>query len=56
VSRLGRLLEVARSGSDEWLGRPPSTHTAAAQQGQANVQPYCAQGRGTYGPRRLKHL
>lgn len=51
-----RMLEVSRSGYDEWLHRPPSTQTAADQQLQDKVQRYCAQGRGTYGTRRIKHL
>ena len=56
VSRLGQLLEVSRSGYDEWLQRPPRTQTAAEQQCQDKVQRALAQGRGTYGPRRIKHL
>ena len=51
-----RLLEVSRSGYYEWLGRPPSTQADADQQVQAKVQHYFAQGRGTYGTRRIKHL
>ena len=51
-----RLLEVSRSGYYEWLGRPPSTQAEADQQVQAKVQHYFAQGRGTYGTRRIKHL
>ena len=51
-----RLLEVSRSGYYEWLGRPPSTQADADQQVQAKVQYYFAQGRGTYGTRRIKHL
>jgi putative transposase len=51
-----RLLEVSRSGYYEWLGRPPSTRTDADQQVQTTVQHYFAQGRGTYGTRRIKHL
>jgi putative transposase len=56
VRRMCRLLEVSRSGYYEWLQRPPSAPTAAAQQVEAKVQQYFAQGRGTYGTRRLKHL
>jgi transposase InsO family protein len=51
-----QLLEVARSGYYEWLQRPPRTQTAAEQQLQDKVQRYFAQGRGTYGTRRIKHL
>jgi putative transposase len=51
-----RLLEVSRSGYYEWLGRSPSTQAVADQQMQAKVQHYFAQGRGTYGTRRIKHL
>jgi putative transposase len=51
-----RILEVSRSGYYEWLGRPPCTQTDADQQVRDKVQRYFAQGRGTYGTRRLKHL
>jgi putative transposase len=56
VSSLCRMLEVSRSGYYEWRGRSPSTPPDAAQQVEATVQQYFAQGRGTYGTRRLKHL
>jgi putative transposase len=56
VSRLCQVLEVSRSGYYEWLGRLPRATTDAAQQVAAKVQQYCAQGRGTYGTRRIKHL
>ena len=56
VSRLCRILEVSRSGYYEWLGRPPRAHPDTDQQVAAKVQQYFAQGRGTYGTRRLKHL
>jgi putative transposase len=56
VSRLCRILEVSRSGYYEWLGRLPRAKTDAAQQVAAKVQQYFAQGRGTYGTRRIKHL
>jgi putative transposase len=56
VSRLCRMLEVSRSGYYEWLRRPPSPRAAADQQLQEKVQRYFAQGRGTYGTRRIKHL
>ena len=51
-----RLLAVSRSGYYEWLARPPSTHADVDQQLQEKVRGYFAQGRGTYGTRRLKHL
>jgi putative transposase len=56
VRRMCQLLGVSRSGYYEWLRRPPRTQTAAEQQVQDKVQHYFAQGRGTYGTRRLKHL
>jgi putative transposase len=56
VSRMCRLLAVSRSGYYEWLSRPPSAQADADQQVQAKVQRYFAQGRGTYGTRRIKHL
>jgi transposase InsO family protein len=56
VSRLCRMREVSRSGYYEWLRRPPSPRAAADQQLQEKVQRYFAQGRGTYGTRRIKHL
>ena len=51
-----RLLEVSRSGYYEWLRRPPRAQAQADQQLQAKVQHYVAQGRGTYGTRRIKYL
>jgi putative transposase len=51
-----RMLEVSRSGYYEWLPRPPRPQTAADQQLQDKVQRYFAQGRGTYGTRRIKYL
>jgi putative transposase len=51
-----RLLAVSRSGYYEWRDRPPSTHAHGDQQVQEKVQHYFAQGRGTYGTRRIKHL
>jgi putative transposase len=51
-----RMLEVSRSGSYEWLGRPPSAPPDTEPQLQDKVQRYVAQGRGTYGTRRIKHL
>jgi transposase InsO family protein len=56
VSRMCRLLAVSRSGYYEWLQHPPGTPTEAEQQVEAKVQQYFAQGRGTYGTRRIKHL
>jgi putative transposase len=54
--RLGRRLEVSRSGYYEWLGRPPRAHSEADQPGQAQVQRLFAPGRGPYGTRRRKPL
>jgi transposase InsO family protein len=51
-----RLLEVSRSGYYEWRSRPPRAQAQADQQLQAKVQHYFAQGRGTYGTRRIKYL
>jgi putative transposase len=51
-----RLLEVSRSGYYEWLSRPRSAQAEAEQPWQDKVTRYFAQGRGTYGTRRLKHL
>ena len=56
ISGLCRTLEVSRSGYYEWLSRPPRAHTAVDQQVRAKVQHYFAQGRGTYGTRRIKYL
>ena len=56
ISRLCRPLEVSRSGSYEWLSRPPRAQAEVDQQMEAKVQHYFAQGRGTYGTRRIKHL
>jgi hypothetical protein len=56
VSRMCQLLEVSRSGSDEGRSRPPRAQVKAAQQVEAKVQRYVAQGRGPYGTRRLKDL
>jgi putative transposase len=56
ISSLCRTLEVSRSGYYEWRSRPPRAQAAVDQQVEAKVQHYCAQGRGTYGTRRIKHL
>jgi transposase InsO family protein len=56
VSRMCRLLEVSRSGYYEWRCRPPSVHAEATQQLRDKVAGYFAQGRGTYGTRRIKYL
>lgn len=56
VRRMCRLLEVSHSGYYEWLGRPPRAHADADQQVQDKIHHYFAQGRGTYGTRRIKHL
>jgi putative transposase len=51
-----RLLEVSRSGYYEWLNRPPCAQAKADQALQDAITRYFAQGRGTYGTRRIKHL
>jgi putative transposase len=56
VRRMCQLLAVSRSGYYEWLARPPSPHADVDRQLQEKVQGYFAQGRGTYGTRRIKHL
>ena len=56
LSSLCQTLEVSRSGYYEWLSRPPHAQAEADQQMHAKVQHYFAQGRGTYGTRRIKHL
>jgi len=56
ISGLCRTLEVSRSGYYEWRSRPPRAQGDADQQVQDKIQCYFAQGRGTYGTRRLKHL
>ena len=56
MSRLCRLLVVSRSGYYEWLNRPPCAQAKAAQALQDKITRYFAQGRGTYGTRRIKHL
>jgi putative transposase len=56
VSSLCQTLEVSRSGYYEWFSRPPRAQTAVDQQVHATVPHYFAQGRGTYGTRRIKHL
>jgi putative transposase len=55
VSRVGRVLGVARSGYYEGLGRPPSAHARVAPQVQEEGPRDLAPGRGTYGTRRSKH-
>jgi putative transposase len=49
-------LEVSRSGYYEWLSRPPSARADADKEVQDKIQHCFAKGRGTYGPRRIKHL
>jgi transposase InsO family protein len=56
ISSLCRTLEVSRSGYYEWLSRPPRAQAKVDQPVEAKVQHYCAQGRGTYGTRRIKPL
>ena len=54
VRRMCQLLAVSRSGSSEGLRRPPWAQADAEQQRQDNIPRYVAQGRGTYGTRRIK--
>jgi transposase InsO family protein len=56
VRRLCQLLEVSRSGYYEWLSRPPRAQAQVDQEVQDKIQRYFAQGRGTYGTRRIQHL
>jgi putative transposase len=56
VRRLWRLLAVSRSGSSEWLRRPPRAQVEAEPQGQAKGPHYFVQGRSPYGTRRLQYL
>jgi putative transposase len=56
VSRMCQLLEVSRSGYYEWLSRPPRAQGEAEQHVEVKVKHYFAQGRGTYGTRRIKYL
>jgi len=51
-----QLLQASRSGYYEWRSRPPRAQAAAGQHVEAQVQHYFAQGRGTYGTRRIKYL
>jgi putative transposase len=51
-----QLLEVSRSGYYEWLSRPPRAQAQVDQEVQDKIQRYFAQGRGTYGTRRIKPL
>jgi putative transposase len=51
-----QLLEVSRSGYYEWLSRPPRAQAQVDREVQDKIQRYFAQGRGTYGTRRIKHL
>jgi hypothetical protein len=56
VSRMCRLLEVSRSGYYEWLRRSPRDQAEPEQHLQHKVVHCLAQGRGTYGTRRIKYL
>jgi transposase InsO family protein len=51
-----RLLGVSRSGYYEWLSRPLRAQAAAEVQVQDKIKRCFAQGRGTYGTRRIKYL
>jgi transposase InsO family protein len=50
------MLEVSRRGYYEWRRRPPGAQAEADQVLQDKSTRYVAQGRGTYGTRRRKHL
>ena len=50
-----QLLEVSRSGYYEWLA-VHLVHRTSDQEVQDKIQRYFAQGRSTYGTRRIKHL
>jgi transposase InsO family protein len=56
VRHMCQLLAVSRSGDYEWLHRSPRAQADIDQQLQNKVQHYFAQGRGTYGTRRIKYL
>ena len=56
VSRMCQLLEVSRSGYYEWCGRSPRAPVEAEQQVETKIKHYFAQGRSTYGTRRIKAL
>jgi putative transposase len=56
LRRMCQLLEVSRSGYYEGRSRPPRTTTDSEREVQNKIQRYFAQGRGTYGTRRIKHL
>ena len=47
---------LSRSGYYEWLSRPPRAPVEGAQHVEVKIQHYFTQGRGTYGPRRIKYL
>jgi putative transposase len=51
-----QLLEVSRSGYYEWLSRPPRAQAQVDQEVHDKIQHYFAQGRGTYGTRRIQQL
>ena len=51
-----QLLEVSRSGYYEWLSRPLRAQVEAEQHVETQIKHYFAQGRGTYGTRRIKYL
>jgi putative transposase len=51
VSRLCRVLGVARAGYYAWQSRPPSARTVADQALTAQIREIHARSRGTYGAR-----
>jgi putative transposase len=54
VSAMCRALEVSRSGYDEWLKRPPSSHAQADQVLSKRIVHHFEVNRHVYGTRRLK--
>ena len=56
MSRFCRGRAVSRSGYSEWLRRSPCAQAEAEPALQDKITRYCAQGRGTYGTRRIKQL
>jgi putative transposase len=49
VSRLCRVLGVARAGYHAWASRPPSARTVADQALTEQIRQIHARSRGTYG-------
>ena len=53
VSRLCRVLGVARAGYHAWASRPPSARTVADQALTEQIREIHARSRGTYGAPRV---